>query len=426
MQRTGEIEHEFDRVEEPPSPPPQPPPSRPRLLRFGLPALLLLIGAGAYFWWHGRNRVSTDDAQVDGHIAPISAKVSGSVEAVLVEINQHVSAGQVLVKLDPRDYQARVDQAAAALRVAEAQAHAAQVGVPLTRATTASGTSGAAAQLAAAQAEHQRALVSAQQAETSGIAAAQAQVAEAEANNRRAQADLERMRPLAAKEEISRQQFDAVAAAAQVAAAQLRAAQEQSNAARQSAANAQAAAQSTLARVEAARAGLQESRAGQQQVNVSAAQAQSATAAIEQARANVAQAGLNLSYTTIVAPVSGVVTNRNVEPGQIVQPGQALMTIIPLDDVWVAANFKETQLAQVRPGQRAEIHVDMYGEKIPGHVESISGATGARTSLLPPENASGNFVKVVQRIPVRIRFDRLPQGFVLRPGMNVDVTIFTQ
>jgi membrane fusion protein (multidrug efflux system) len=424
MASTREVEHEFEQVEQPTEP--APPSSRGKLLKFGLPALILAIAVGVYFWLHNRNRVSTDDAQVDGHIAPISAKVSGSVQQVLVELNNRVKAGQVLVRLDPRDYQARVDQAKAALTVAEAQAHAAQVGVPLTRATTTSGTSGAAAQVAAAQAEYQRAEVAQQQAQTSGIAAAQANVGVAEANNRRAQADLDRMRPLIAKQEISQQQFDAYLAAAQVAAAQLRAAQEQLNAARQGAQNAAAAAQTALARVQQARAGLQESQANQQQVNVSTAQAQSASASVQQARANLAAAELDLSYTTIIAPVDGVVTNKNVEPGQIVQPGQGLMTIVPLNDVWVTANFKETQLADVHPGQRAEVHVDMYGKSIPGRVDSISGATGSRMSLLPAENATGNFVKVVQRIPVKIVFDRLPEGVVLRPGMNVDATIFTK
>ena len=170
-----------------------------------------------------------------------------------------------------------------------------------------------------------------------------------------------------------------------MAAAQLRAAQEQLNGARQTAENSAAATQTALARVQAARATLQESRANQQQVNVSAAQAESATSAIQQARANLAAAELDLSYTTIVAPISGVVTNKSVEPGQIVQPGQGLMTIVPLNDVWVTANFKETQLAHVRPGQRAEVHVDMYGRSIEGRVDSISGATGARMSLLPPK-----------------------------------------
>jgi membrane fusion protein (multidrug efflux system) len=434
MARTGEKQHGFEQVENQPpehhekelAPHPASPQARRKLLRIGIPVVLLILLVAAYFWWHGRNRVSTDDAQVDGHIAPISAKVAGSVLQVLADYNQRVTGGQVLVRLDPRDYQALVDQARSAVQVAEAQANAARVGVPLTRATTASGTSGAAAQLGAAEAEHQRSLVSARQAETSGVAAAQANVAEADANNRRAQADLARMQPLVEKQEISRQQFDAVAAAAQVAAAQLRAAQEQLRAAQQSAENAQAAAQSALARVEAARAALQESRAGEQQVNVRQAEAQSAQATVERARANLAQAELNLSYATIVAPVSGVVTNRNVERGQIVQPGQGLMTIVPLEDIWVTANFKETQLAHVHPGQHAEVHVDMYGESFPAHVDSIAAATGARTSLLPPENATGNFVKVVQRIPVRIRFDSLPRDFTFRPGMNVDAVIFTK
>lgn len=425
MPRTSEVEHSFEKGEEPREPE-APPRSRGKLLKYGLPLLFVALLVGVYFWLHGRNRESTDDAQVDGHIGMISAKVSGSVLQVLVKIQEKVQAGQVLVRLDPRDYQARVDQAKAALAVAEAQAHAAAVGVPLTRATTASGTSGAAAQVAAAQAEYERAQVSQQQAQTSGIAAAQANVAQAEANNQRAQADLARMRPLVAKQEIAQQQFDAYVAAANVTAAQLQAAQEQLNAARQTAQNTAAGVQTALARVNAARAELQQSRAGQQQVNVSAAQAQSATAAVQQSRANLAAAELELSYTTIVAPMSGVVSSKNVEPGQIVQPGQGLMTIVPLNDVWVTANFKETQLANVRPGQRAEVHIDMYGRTIDGRVDSISGATGARMSLLPPENATGNFVKVVQRIPVKIVFDRLPDGVVLRPGMNVDATIFTK
>jgi membrane fusion protein (multidrug efflux system) len=393
---------------------------------YGILGLLILAGAGFYFWWNGRNRESTDDAQVDGHLAPISAKVAGSVLEVLVDVNYQVKTGQVLVRLDPRDYQARVDQLKAALASAEAQANAAHANVPLVRGTTTTTTAGAAAQVASAQADYQRAQVAATQAETSGIAAAQANVAQADANNRKAQADLARMRPLIAKEEISKQQFDSYTAAADVAAAQLRAAQEQLTGARQTAQNARDAARAAGARVQQAQAGLAESRANQRQVNVTAAQAKSATASIQQARANLAAAELDLSYTTIVAPMDGEVTNKSVEPGQIVQPGQGLMTIVPLRDVWVTANFKETQLARVRPGQRAEVKVDMYGRTIPGRVDSIAGATGARTSLLPPENATGNFVKVVQRIPVKIAFDSLPQGVVLRPGMNVDVTIITR
>jgi membrane fusion protein (multidrug efflux system) len=396
------------------------------LLPWLLGGFVVLVLVGGYFWLHGRNRESTDDAQVDGHLAPVSSRVSASVLQVSVDYNQHVNAGQVLVRLDPRDYQARVDQAKAALAAAEAQANAAQVTVPLTRATTSSSTSGASAQLASAQAQFEQAQIAARQAATSGIAAAQADVNQAEANNRKAQADLDRMRQLVNKEEISRQQFDTYVAAAQVATAQLRSAQEHLNAARQAAERAGAEAQSAQARVLAARAALQESRAGQQQVNVTAAQAKSAAAAIQQARANLEQAELNLSYTIIVAPISGVVTDKNVEPGQMLQPGQPVMTIVPLNDVWVTANFKETQLAYVRPGQRAEVKVDMYGQSFDGRVDSVAAASGARTSLLPPENASGNFVKVVQRIPVKIVFDHLPQGVILRPGMNVDATIFTK
>jgi membrane fusion protein (multidrug efflux system) len=190
--------------------------------------------------------------------------------------------------------------------------------------------------------------------------------------------------------------------------------------------NGQAAEQAALAKVRQASAELQESRANRQQIKVTAAQAKSAEAAIQQARANLAAAELDLSYTTIQAPMEGVVTQKTAEPGQTVQPGQALMTIVPLSDVWVTANFKETQLSDVRPGQYAEVKVDMYGRKIPGRVHSIAGATGSRLSVLPPENATGNFVKVVQRIPVKIVFDHLPDDVILRPGMNVDVTIHTR
>ena len=233
------------------------------------------------------------------------------------------------------------------------------------------------------------------------------------------------MQILVNKDEVSRQDFDAYVAAAQVAAQQVRSAQEQVNAARQQAANARDAAAAAQAKVGQARASVQESRASQQQVAVQQAQAQSAAAKIQQARADLAAAELQLSYCTITAPISGVVTEKNVEPGEQLQPGQTILTIVPLADVWVTANFKETQMAQMRPGDEAEVKVDMYGDKIYGRVDSIAGATGSRTSILPPENATGNFVKVVQRIPVKIVFDKLPSGVVLRPGMNVDATVIT-
>ena len=396
-------------------------------------ALFVVLGGGVVlalvalgFWLHLRYRVSTDDAQVDGHIVPISAKISGSVLEVLVRDNQAVKAGDVLVRIDPRDFQAKADQQKAAVQLAESQARAAQVTVPLTRDTTTSGTLSVSAALASAQAHATQATLAAEQAATSELSYARSNLAAAQANNERAQADLARMRPLVAKAEISSQQFDSYVAAARVAEAQLKAAQDRVESARQMAANSRAAAQAAQARVQQAQAELVQSKANQQQVQVSSAQAASAAARVQEARANLEAARLNLSYTTIVAPMDGVVTKKSVEVGQIIQPGQGLMTIIPLHDVWVTANFKETQLAGVHPGQKAEVHVDMYGRTIEGKVDSIAGGTGARLSLLPPENATGNFVKVVQRIPVKIVFDSLPPGIVLRPGMNVDATIITK
>lgn len=399
---------------------------RSKILRVAALGFLVLAGAATWFWLHTRNRVSTDDAQVDGHIGYIASRVSGSIQEVLVENGTFVKAGQVLVRIDPRDYQAKVDQARAALALAEGTALAAHASVPLARGTTQSGTAQALGQLAAAEAEYNRTLAAHTQASTSDIDLARSNIASAQATYDRARADLERMRPLAAKAEISQQQFDSYTAAERVAAAQLKAAQDRLAAAGQGAQTAEQAVANAKAKVEAARSAVAQSRAGEQQVNVSSAQEQSAGAGIQQARANLAAAELQLSYTTVVAPTDGEVTRKTAELGQYVQPGQALMSVVPLHQVWVTANFKETQLAGVQMGQRVEVHVDMYGKTIEGRVDSIAGATGSRLSLLPPENATGNFVKVVQRIPVRIVFDKIPDGVVLRPGMNVDVTIFTK
>jgi membrane fusion protein, multidrug efflux system len=404
---------------------PQPGPrSRPLLILLGGGLILALVAVG--FWLHYRDRVSTDDAQVDGHIVPISAKISGSVQQVMVDDNQHVKAGDVLVRIDPRDYQAKVDQEKAALALDESSARAAQVTVPLTRQTTESGTSGVSASLASAEAQALQAKLTAEQAATSDLSYAHSNLAAAKANNDKAQADLARMRPLVAKTEISQQQFDSYLAAAQVAEAQLKAAQDRVQSAEQSAATSHAASEAALARVAQARAQLVASKASERQVQVTTAQAASAVARVQEASANLEAAELNLSYTIIVSPVDGMVTKKSVEIGQIIQPGQALMALVPVRDVWVTANFKETQLAHVHPGQTAEVHVDMYGRTIQGRVDSIAEATGARLSLLPPENATGNFVKVVQRIPVKIVFDSLPPGVILRPGMNVDATILTK
>ncbi|MFN7995149.1 MAG: HlyD family secretion protein [Bryobacteraceae bacterium] len=400
------------------------PRSRAILVVLGGGLVLALVAFG--FWLHFRYRISTDDAQVDGHIVPVSAKISGSIVEVLVKDNQQVKAGDVLVRIDPRDFQAKVDQEKAAVALAEAQAHAAQISIPLTRETTQSGTLGMSAGVATSEAQATQASLAADQAATSELSYARSNLAAAQANNEKAQADLTRMRPLVAKAEISQQQFDTYVAASKVAEAQLKAAQDRVQSSEQMAANSKAAAQAALARVQQMKAELKQSKANEQQVQVTAAQAMSAAARVQQARANLEAAELNLSYTTIVAPIDGVVTRKSVETGQVVQPGQGLMAVIPLHDVWVTANFKETQLANVHPGQKAEIKVDMYGRTIDGKVDSIAGGTGARMSLLPPENATGNFVKVVQRIPVKIVFDSLPQGVVLRPGMNVDATILTQ
>jgi membrane fusion protein (multidrug efflux system) len=376
---------------------------------------------------HYYNRVSTDDAQVDGHIVPMASKIYGEIAEVRVDDNQAVKAGQVLVRIDPRDYQARLDQAKAALALAESQAQAAQVGVPMTQETTKSYSSSADAQLANSEAEYDRARIGYEKDSTAELAFARANVDARQADNDRAQADLARMKPLVQKAEISELQFDAYLAAARVAESELGAAKDRLAASERAAEISKAAMLAAKDKVDQARAGVEQAQANHKQVPIKQADAAAAIAAVAQAKANLEAAELQLSYTTVVAPVDSVVTKKSVEVGQIVQPGQSLLVLIPLQDIWVTANFKETQLAKVRPGQKAEIHVDMYGETFPGHVDSIAGATGARLSLLPPENATGNFVKVVERIPVKILVDPVPPDkAILRPGMNVDATIITK
>jgi membrane fusion protein (multidrug efflux system) len=384
---------------------------------------ILIIVLVRYYYY----RVSTDDAEVDGHLVPMACKIYGDIAEVRVDDNQLVKAGQVLVRIDPRDYQARVDQAKAALALAESQSQAAQVGVPLTQETTQSYTSSADAQLANAEAEYDRAKTTYEKDSTAGLAFARANVDARQADNDRAQADLGRMKPLVQKEEISQQQFDAYLAGARVAESELRAAKVHLTAAERGAEISKSAMLAAKAKVDQARAGVDQARANHKQIPIRQADAAAAVAGVAQAKANLEAVELELSYTTVVAPVDGVVTKKSVEVGQIVQPGQSLLVLIPLQDIWVTANFKETQLAKIRSGQKAEIHVDMYGETFTGHVDSIAGATGARLSLLPPENATGNFVKVVQRIPVKILVDPVPPDkAVLRPGMNVDATIITK
>jgi membrane fusion protein (multidrug efflux system) len=401
--------------------------SQPRV-RWALIGAAIVIAAatlGAWFYFHGR--VSTDDAEVNGSIVPIAPKVFGTVNNVYIVDYQHVRAGQVLLRIDPRDYQAKVAQAQAALALAQAQEQAASVNVPLTQGTTASGIASAKAEILASQAAYQRAQLAYQTAATAGLAFARAQVSKQQALNTKAQADLNRMKPLVAKAEISQQQYDSFVAAAQSAASSLQAAEQQLVEAQHQVQIDRSAVTAAQAEVAVAQAHLKEAMANSGQVPMRTADVHSASANVAQARANLDVAKLQLSYTTIVAPTEGIVTDKNVDPGQVVQPGQELFAIVPLNDVWIRANFKETQLANVHPGQQAEVHVDMYNETFPGHVQSIAGATGSRLSLLPPENATGNFVKVVQRIPVKIVLNPLPPGeAILRPGMNVEATIFTR
>jgi len=363
-----------------------------------LALLLVLVAAGAFVWHYYSIRESTDDAQIDGHIDPISPRVSGTVVRVLVDENQVVQAGTLLVELDPKDYEVAVQRARADLADAEANATAAQVGVPLTTTTSSSQLLAADAGVIAADRE---------------VDAGHARVAEAQANYNKAAADLKRMEELVQKDEVSRQQYDAAVAAAAATRATLQ--------------SAQAMLANAESRVGQARAQAASAHTVPEQVRVTKARASAASAEVQRYRAALVQAELNLQYTRIVAPVSGILSKRNVEPGQVVQPGQPLFSIVNLDDIWVTANFKENQLRNMHPGQRANIEVDAYGRTYSGYVESIGGATGSRFSLLPPENATGNYVKVVQRLPLRLRFDKgQDPNHVLRPGMSVVPTVFVK
>jgi membrane fusion protein, multidrug efflux system len=387
--------------------------------------ILLAAVLGLYLYFH--NRESTDDAQVDGHITPIAAKIYGRVAKVMVNDNQAVKAGQVLVQLDPADYQAALDQAKAALALAEGEARSAGVDVPRTSEDTASGTSSAQAQLAGAQADLMRAQATYEQAQTADLAYAQANIEKSRANAQLAQADLARYLPLMEKGEISKQQYDAAKANADATASALNADEQKLAQAKRNVDISRAQLEAAKARVLQAEAGVASAHADVKRVAMRSADAQAKLAKVEQARAQLEAAQLNLSYSSVVAPIDGVVTHKQVEDGQIVQQGQGLMVIVPLQDVWVTANFKETQLRGMRAGQKAYVEVDTYGKTFPGHVDSIAGATGAVVSLLPPENATGNFVKVVQRIPVKIVLDPIQANeAVLRPGMNVDATVITK
>jgi membrane fusion protein, multidrug efflux system len=372
-------------------------------------ALALLV-AGFFLWRYFASYEDTDDAQIDGHLNSISSRVSGHVAKLLVEDNQYVNAGTPLVQIDPKDYQVALERAKADYADAVAQAEAAKVNVPITSVSTSSQLSTAEADVENAQ----QGIATARQA----YAAANAQLAEAEANNVRAQDDLVRYKQLADKQEVSRQQYDQAVAGAKASAAAVDAARASASAAEHQILQAQA-------RLLQAQANLRAAGTAPQQVAAIRSRAQSAQAEADLKKAALDQAELNLSYTLVVAPVNGVVTNRTVEVGQNVTVSQELMRIVNLDDIWVTANFKETQLKHMQVGQPVTIHVDTNGKDYKGHVQSIAGASGAITSLLPPENATGNYVKVVQRIPVKVTFDPgETKEHVLRPGMSVEPKVW--
>jgi membrane fusion protein, multidrug efflux system len=370
--------------------------------------LLIVLGA-AFFYWRSTYTEDTDDAQVDGNLYQISSRIAGQVVKVTVDDNQTVQAGQLLAEIDPTDYQVALDQAQANLASAQAEYTQATVNVPITQVTVGTVVSTTASDVKGstdivAQAEKQ-------------VEAANARVAEARANALKAQADVDRYTPLVEKDVISKQQYDAAVAAAAASKAAVAEAEAEVLAAQ----NAVASARQRLAQAEAQSA--QSVKNGPDQVRVQQSRATAAAAAIQQAQARVEQARLNLSYTHITAPVAGIVNKKNVEVGANLAAGQDLMTIIPLTDLWVTANFKETQLTHMRAGQKVTIKVDAYGgRKFSGKVTQIGGATGSMLSLFPPENATGNYVKVVQRLPVRIDFTNLQQedgDYVLRPGLSV-------
>ncbi len=388
--------------------------------RWLLLVLLIAAIAGGYaLWQYLAQWESTDDAQVDGHIHPVNAKVGGTVITVTVKENQHVTAGSLVSQLDPRDYEVAVARANAELADAEATVLAARASVPI--ASSAAGTQISSAEAMTARASgaveaSNREMLAAQ----AGLNAAQARVREAQANATKAARDLERMKQLIAKDEISQQQYDAAVSTAEAA----QAAVESAGAAVD---QVQHEVEVSKARISQSQAGLQQAQAeaegtktAPQQVTITRAQLQSAEARVQLAKAALEQARLNLEYTSIKAPVQGTVSKKSVEVGQVVQPGQPLMAVIPQEDVWVTANFKETQLAVMRTGQAATVSVDAYSRSYNAHVDSIASATGARFSLLPPENATGNYVKVVQRVPVKIVLEEgQDPEHQLRPGMSV-------
>src|SRR3954468_2295551 len=368
-----------------------------------LVAVVIVAGVLIYLW-RTAGRVSTDDAQVDGHITQVSARVGGTVTKVNVKENQYVEAGVVLVELDPRDYQVAADRARAELADAQANASGAATGIPLTQVSTETNVRTATggveeAQAGVAVADRQVEAARAQ------LVAAQARQREKEATAVKAAKDISRLKGLAAKEEIAQQQYDAAVSAAESAQAAADAARSDVNAAQSAVAVAEQRARQARGAAAQAQAALQASQTGPEQLRVTKARSDMANARVQQMAAALAQAELNFQRTKITAPTAGVISRKSVEAGQVIQPGQPLFALVSLGDVWVTANYKETQLTRVQAGQRAKVKVDGLDRVFDGHVDSIAAATGAKFSLLPPENATGNYVKVVQRVPVKIIFE---------------------
>jgi membrane fusion protein, multidrug efflux system len=406
--------------------------------------LVVLVAGAAYGAWlyvYSRHHVWTDDANVEGSVVVVSARVPGPVVRILARDNQDVRAGDLLLEIDPRDYEIRVEQSRAALAMAVAGEQGARTEVPLTRDTAQSRIQQAqaardaalvAVEVGRAQVAEARARLEGRQ---SAMAAAQADAAVAEASLDKARRDLERMARLVAQGLVSIQDHDTAQTGQRAAAATLDATQRRLTQAGREAEQAAAevrtrelAVQQAERRVGESEALLTEAESQQAQVPVKEAGAGRAAASVQQARADLAAADLQLAKTKIRAPVDGVVSKKTVELGQLIQPGQPLLALVPLHGVWVVANFKETQVARLRPGQRATINIDTFPDRtFAGTVESISAGTGARFSLLPPENATGNWVKVVQRVPVKIALDGYHANpHILRPGMSATVTIDLQ
>jgi len=397
-----------------------------KTILFRIVILALVIGAGimVYNYWKASQLVeSTDDAQVDGSIYTVSSRVTGHVAEVLIGDEQPVNAGDVLVKLDTKDFEVAIAKARADLADAIASFQSIKTDVPITSQTTQSTLTSAKSSRLDASA----ALSGAEQqlgAARARLATAQANVRVAEANLTKASQDVARYKQLVDKDEISKQQYDQAVSTMQAAQATLDAQKAQVNEAQQNISVAEKGIDQAKARVAQADAQIESAMTGPQQVKVSEARAASAAAKIEQQKAALEQAELNLQYTTVVAPVTGIIAKKAVEAGNNVTVGQQLLAVVPLDGIWITANFKETQLRDMRVGQPVTIKVDAYDREYKGKVLRIAGASGAKLSLLPPENATGNFVKVVQRVPVRIALDPGEnQDHLLRPGMSVVPTV---